>query len=335
LRKKSIAWLHSCESKDSIAPGTNLAQNVFSRKLNKETFGKQENDSMNSLSTFAALGALLVAAHSPSYGQTAVRALRGAELGSRQNRELLAQRNVAVKVAHPHPDTVVFVGDWVIPHFIDGGSWQTAVTVVNLENHQTSFDVLFFTDSGADFIVPIEGQGLLRGVHITLGIAGSYTFQTTGTDPNLASGWAYLSQSTNDSVGAYAIFRSAPFGEQPQEAVVPAVNKFETHFVLPFDNTGQFVTGVALANPTLSAVEIPANIRDEQGQIIDTQLFSLGSFGHAAFVLPGTWPSTVGIRGTVEFLTSGFGVGALGIRANGRAYTSLSVMENLNWVVTH
>ena len=92
---------------------------------------------------------------------------------------------------------------------------------------------------------------------------------------------------------------------------------------------------MALANPTLNAVVIPANIRNELGQIIDNKTFSLGPYGHAAFVLPWTWASTVGRRGTVEFLTSGFGVGALGIRANGRAYTSLSVLQNFNWVVAH
>jgi hypothetical protein len=70
--------------------------------------------------------------------------------------------------------------------------------------------------------------------------------------------------------------------------------RLETHFVLPFDNSGQFVTGVALANPTLNAVVIPASIRNEPGQIIDTRTFSLGPYGHAAFVLPGTWPSTIG-----------------------------------------
>jgi hypothetical protein len=58
---------------------------------------------MNSLSTFASLGVLLAASHSASYGETAVRALRGAELGSRQNRDLVAQRNVTGKVIHPRP----------------------------------------------------------------------------------------------------------------------------------------------------------------------------------------------------------------------------------------
>jgi hypothetical protein len=226
---------------------------------------------------------------------------------------------------------VVFIGDRVIPHFIDGASWQTSVTVINLENHPTSFDVLFFKDDGTDFVVPVEGHGPARGMHISLGTAGSLTFQTTGTSSALSSGWALLSQSNNDSVGSFAIFRSSPAGGQPQEAVVPTVNQFESHFVLPFDNTKQFVTGVALANPTLNLVSIPVSIRDESGQIIDTRQLSLGAFSHTAFVLPSQWPSTAGKRGVIEFVTSGFGVGALGLRFNGSAFTSLSVLQNFAW----
>jgi hypothetical protein len=44
---------------------------------------------------------------------------------------------------------------------------------------------------------------------------------------------------------------------------VAAVNQFENHFVLLFDNTLPFVTGVDLANRTLNAVSIPVNIRNE------------------------------------------------------------------------
>ena len=106
--------------------------------------------------------------------------------------------------------------------------------------------------------------------------------------------------------------------------------QFENHFVLPYDNT-QFVTGIALANPTTNAVVIPANIRNESGQIIDTRQLSLGPYGHTAFTLPDTWPSTSGQRGIIEFLTTGFGVGALGLRFNGAAFTSLSVLENFAW----
>jgi hypothetical protein len=258
--------------------------------------------------------------------------LTGGYAGSTLNQHLHADKLTSrdAQEAIKKPKVVVFTGDRVIAQFVDGASWLTAITVVNLENHPTSFDVLFFRDDGSDLIVPVVGQGPVRGMQIALTTAGSLTFQTTGTANGLAQGWALLSQSNSDSIGMFAIFRQSVPGRQPQEAVVPTVNQFENHFVLPYDNT-QFVTGIALANPTTNAVVIPANIRNELGQIIDTRQLSLGPYGHTAFTLPDRWPSTSGQRGIIEFLTTGFGVGALGLRFNGAAFTSLSVLENFAW----
>jgi len=252
--------------------------------------------------------------------------------GSRLNAASLSHRTASKprQAAETSPRVVVFTGDRVIPQFVDGGSWQTSITVVNLENHSTSFDVLFLDDNGNDFFVPISGQGTVRGITISLATAASFTFQSTGRNPNLTSGWALLSQSNSDSVGMFAIFRQFNPGGQPQEAVVPSVNQFASHFVLPFDNTA-YVTGIAMVNPTTNFVDIPVNIRNEAGQIIDTRHFSLGPYAHTAFALPAVWPSTNGIRGAIEFLTSGFGVGALGLRFNGSAFTSLNVLENFAW----
>lgn len=254
-------------------------------------------------------------------------------LNPRSNQELASERRTqrqATAKAASSPRVVVFAGDRIIPQFVDGGSWQTAITVVNLESHPTSFDVLFFDDNGNNLNVPVNGQGTVHGMTISLQTAGSFTFETTGTNFDLSAGWALLSQTNSDSVGIFAIFRQNVAGRQSQEAVVPSVNQFESHFVLPFDNT-LYTTGIALANPTLNAVSIPVNIRNEQGQIIDTRRFSLGPYSHAAFVLPDTWSSTAGRRGLLEVLTSGFGVGALGLRFNGAAFTSLNVLENIAW----
>jgi hypothetical protein len=254
--------------------------------------------------------------------------------GPQQNSLRIKPQEVRIKPQEAKgvsPQVVVFTGDRVIPHFIDGEGWQTEITTINLENHTTDFYVLFFQDNGADMVVPVAGQGVVRGMHITLGPASSYTFQTTGTSPGLASGWALLSQTTNDSVGSFAIFRSSAPGRQPQEAVVPTVNQFSSHFVLPFDNTGTLVTGIAIANPTLNSVAIPVRIHNDTGYVIDTQSLSLGAYSHIAFALPAAWGSTAGRRGVVEFLTTGFGVGALGLRFNGAAFTSLNVLENFNW----
>lgn len=258
--------------------------------------------------------------------------------GSIQNQIALASRRTARTAPQgttsaAQPRVVVFKGDTVISQFVDGGSWLTSITVTNLETHTTSFDVLFFQDDGADFNVPIVSlSGLQRAVTVTLAPMGTLTFSTTGTNTALTTGWALLSQTNNDSVGISAVFRQFVPGGQAQEAVVPAVNQFETHFVLNFDNTA-YITGIALANPTLNTVGVQANIRNAAGQIIDTRQFSLAPYNHVSFGLPASWASTQGISGTIEFLTSGYGVGALGLRFNGTAFTSLNVLENYNWTL--
>ncbi len=259
------------------------------------------------------------------------------------NRKFLAERPVGANPTRTAASTsihtdgggnknvVVFPGDRVFAQFVDGASWQTSIYLVNLENHPTSFSVLFLRDDGSDLYVPVVGQGLVRGMDITLDTAGSYEFETSGNSPNLAQGWALISQTTNDSVGGMAVFRQRFPGFQAQEAVVPVVSQFDSHFVLLFDNTNAYVTGIAIANPTNNSVVIPVNIRNQSGQIIDQRTISLGPYGHTAFVLTDFWSSTAGRQGAIEFLTSGFGVGALGLRANGAALTSFNVLENLNW----
>src|SRR5437016_10456655 len=141
-------------------------------------------------------------------------------------------------------------------------------------------------------------------MHGSLDTAASLTFQTTGPNSELTSGWALLSQPNSDSVGMFAIFRQFIPGGQAQEAVVPSVNQFASHFVLPFDNTF-YITGIALSNPTTSSVTIPVTIRNEAGRIVDQRRFSLGPYGHGAFSLPDMCPASDRIRGTIEFLTSG------------------------------
>lgn len=276
---------------------------------------------------------LCALALSPLLAQEAI-GLRGYDgSGSRLNEERIRLRRVqaATRSLSADPKVVVFIGDRVIPQFVDGDSWLTAITLVNLENHPVSFDVLFFADDGTDLVVPVVGQGLVRGMQYTLPLAGSATFQTAGTGLSLSSGWALLSQAnTTDSIGMFAIFRQALPGRQAQEAVVPSVNQFSGHFVLPFDNT-LYITGIAIANPTINTVSIPVTMRNEAGVVIDRRSLSLGPYSHTAFSLPTTWASTAGLRGAIEFLTTGFGVGALGLRFNGAAFTSFSVLENFAW----
>jgi hypothetical protein len=286
---------------------------------------------------FAAIAAFTLTSFASFGFAQSITGLGSAEAGEMQNQRLVALRRAARKsrvlTEASEPRVIVFKGDTVISQFVDGGSWLTSITVTNLETHSTSFEVLFFQNDGTDFNVPIIGlSGFQRAVTVTLAPMGTITFYTSGTNPLLTAGWALLSQTNNDSVGISAVFRQFVPGGQAQEAVVPAVNQFETHFVLNFDDTA-YVTGLALANPTLDNVAVVANVRNSQGQIVDVRSFSLAPFNHISFSLPASWASTQGISGTIEFLTSGYGVGALGLRFNGSAFTSINVLENYNWVV--
>ncbi|MEP6536091.1 MAG: hypothetical protein ABJF23_12270 [Bryobacteraceae bacterium] len=267
---------------------------------------------------------------SSSMAQT-VTGLAISSANDRLNEQLLQERRDNSKKMG-QKQVVVSPGDRVIPQFVDGGSWKTSLFFVNLESHSVTFQVLFFNDDGRDLYVQILGQGSVRGLDVTLDAAGSIQFETLGSGANLTQGWALLSQSNNDSVGGMAIFRQSVAGRADQEAVVPIVSQYDNHFVLLFDNTS-FTTAIAIANPTTEAVVIPVYIRNQAGQIIDQRTVRLGSYSHTAFTLPDTWVSTAGRRGAIEFLTSGFGVAALGLRFNGAAFTSFHVLENSNWAV--
>jgi len=59
---------------------------------------------------------------------------------------------------------------------------------------------------------------------------------------------------------------------------------------------------------------------------LQTSSLQLPANGHSAFVLGGTYPTTAGKRGTVEFNSASAQISVLGIRANGNAFTSIPVL---------
>ena len=258
--------------------------------------------------------------------------------GSVANREVYNADRVARNTsgAAAKPDVVVLIGDTIVPQVVDGGGWKTTFKFVNLNNYSVTFRVLFFADNGTDLPLPLVGVGNnIINVTITLSVAGSIDVETVGTNTDLSQGWAYvLQQSPSDSIGGFAIFRQRVPGIADQEAGVPVVNQFDNHFALIYDNTN-YVTGIAIANasPT-SSVVVPVNIRDVNGNIIDSQVISLGPDQHEAFVLSALSQATAGRQGVVEFLVSGLGVGALGLRFNGAAFTSFPILSNFNWIIS-
>ncbi len=132
-----------------------------------------------------------------------------------------------------------------------------------------------------------------------------------------------------------AVFRQSVPGRPDFEAVVPIVSRFDDRAVLMFDNTNGFITAAAFANPNPSVAPIQFTVRSENAAILERKTITLDPYTHTAGSIPGTFASTVGRRGSIEFsVPSGFGVGALGLRFNpGGAFTSFHVLSNINWLM--
>jgi hypothetical protein len=136
------------------------------------------------------------------------------------------------------------------------------------------------------------------------------------------AGWADVQSS--GSLGGYAIFRSTPKAGSPSEGTVPLQtvplqtalqNQVPSTITLPYDNTGGFVMGVAMANLSTASAAITATMWDDSGNLLGTRTLTIGGSGHTAFVLPDQLPVTAGKRGIVRFQSAAAGgITGLGLR---------------------
>jgi len=204
-----------------------------------------------------------------------------------------------------------------IAHIASGNGWTTTFVLVNAGTSGALVHLNFFADNGTPLSLPVSypqiGPAVSRtaSVDTGLGVGAMLLVKSTGlvSDP-LLMGSAQLT--TDGNVTGFVIFRYEPNG---QEAVVPLESRNVGGYILAFDNTAGTATGVAVNNASAQGVNIPVVIRNDTGAQIGTGTISLAANGHSAFVLSTQFPSTTGIRGTIEFDTpAGAKIGALGIR---------------------
>lgn len=259
------------------------------------------------------------------------------EDGQRTNEQMVLTHKAAnTKSVTTQKGVAVFSGDNVIPHLVDGGAWSSSVTLTNLDTRTLEVTVYFFRDDGSNLVLPVAGQGPVRGMRITLSPSSSYTFTTTGASSGTVAGWAYIEkQNRQDAVSGMCIFRQRTAGQLDYEAAVPIVSEFDSRAVLLYDNTNSFVTAAAFANPSRNTALVTFTVRNEAGDVLERKTIMLEPFTHTAGAIPATFPSTAGRRGSIDFVTSGSnGVGVVGLRFNpAGSFTSFNVLSNINWLL--
>lgn len=206
-----------------------------------------------------------------------------------------------------------------VAHLAVNDTWQTTFVLVNTGAASASATLSFFDDSGNPLALSLTNpQGTVAPQTVstvTQAIAANASLWLTSVAANqtasFVEGSAQLISTGN--VSGYVILR---YNANGQEAVVPLESRTASAYFIGFDNTSGTVTGLALANASAQAVNIPVTVRDDMGNVLGTNSISLNANGHASFLLGAEYPSTAGARGTVEFDKPSSGtISVLGIRA--------------------
>jgi hypothetical protein len=217
-------------------------------------------------------------------------------------------------------------GIQVLSQIADGAGWKTTIILVNLDSESAVFTLRFWNGNGTPLLLALEGSaGKSDTVNGTLPVGGSRTIQTLGADATLSQGWAQLEAGRR--ISGLAVFRQRVPGRPDQEAAVDLTNT-TSRFLLPFDNTQNFVTALALANTSSSqGAGVTATPRQESGSALAGGVISLAPRNQTAFPLVDRLPSAAGQRGVAEFTASIADAAALGLRFHPQgAFTSFPAL---------
>jgi hypothetical protein len=205
-----------------------------------------------------------------------------------------------------------------------GGGWKTSFTLLNLLPGASGASLTFWNDDGTPLALPLTFSPEL-GLLPTTGASTVFVIPANGlalveTELPEASaaavGWARLTAPAG--VAGAATFRYHSTAGPDLEAVVPLETRTPASFVLPFDTTAGFSTGVALANGSdTSTASVQLIARNAAGAQLLADSISLPVRGHTSFMLAAKYPSLVGILGSLEFQNpSGGNISVLGLRIN-------------------
>jgi hypothetical protein len=209
-------------------------------------------------------------------------------------------------------------GSSVLPQFVFGDGWYTAIYFTNLSGASVSFPVYFYSDLGTPLNVPsLNGSS----TQVTIAANGTVMIEATNVG-SLKQGYATFTLPVG--VGGYGVFRASPSGGQDQEAVVPFASSSGTSATLTWDEKN-LTTGVAVVNPSSSAATIAITARNASGATIGTSSLILQPLNHTAAAL-GAFPGLTGVvgqGGSAQFTASTGNVAVLGLRFRGAAFTSI------------
>ena len=171
---------------------------------------------------------------------------------------------------------------YYFPHLAVGAGWQTTITYINYSPQEVICQTDFLSDQGTPLMVSFADQGTVVSRPDTLPPGGSVHQQTNvELSAPLVPGWAWAACS--GPVKASLLYRQFKEGVPIAEAAVNAAEVPATRFVtFAEQGEGKQGTGVAYANPSVTAALVTFTARDVDGETLASVDRTLLPNGHDA-----------------------------------------------------
>jgi hypothetical protein len=213
----------------------------------------------------------------------------------------------------------------LISQIADSREWKTTIVVVNTASAPGQFNMRFRSPNGGPLSLPVIGIGPRSEMTGQIPGNGSLTYETDAVATDLSQGWADVEAA--GTIGGTAIFRQSVEGRR-SEAAVPIGSSRGRRLLLPFDNTRNFGTSMALVNPDgTQGISIATTFRGEDGLPILSETIGLLPAQQLSFSLPGRYEGLRERRGVAEFSSSTGEFSGLGLRFSpNQTFTSFELL---------
>lgn len=211
-----------------------------------------------------------------------------------------------------------------LSHLAMGGTWETVLNVINLnETTPSKTEIQFFDPSGKRMEVSFRQAGtnnVATGTVILVTLPPRGTMDLVSVQSNnLRVGWAkfdHVSKYTDTTFGGEStvqlVFRETVPNAPQKEAVVLPDWSLDKKIVTQYNNTNGFVSSIALCNSSsYSDLSLIITISDENGNILVTKYETLKIGNQIAFETTNRWPETRNRKGTIIVTSSNYGLGSL------------------------
>ena len=214
-----------------------------------------------------------------------------------------------------------------ISHIANGAGWRTTAILINTGAQAESFELKFWDNNGNPLVLDLGTDGVTADLIDVIEPGVARFIRTAGTGVNLQEGWAELTSPLD--IDGNSIFGLQTPGQGDSEAAVPLSPSGGTQLYIPFDYSTGYSTGIAFADPGQQLANVTATILDDTGVNVPAAgTITVPTRGHFSFVLAAPFPGVVGKRGVAHF-TSNTNIFGLGIRANGKAFTSIDALSGV------